>query len=413
MAIKRYLSFLGLTSILCWTACSDQGPLALFKKLSPHDQYAQRLKAAGLDGTSMGSAWLRQADESLLKPLSIQLPYRETGYFPEDHIRVSALRFEAKRGQMLHITLSTKPTGFKLYVDLWQVNGKNDWVASVDSVKLDHEIKQTGTYILRLQPELLRGGEYTLNITTGPSLGFPVAASGKPNIGSFWGDGRDGNGRQHEGIDIFATKHTPAIATNDGVVERVGENNLGGKVVFMRPDGRDYNLYYAHLDLQLVRDGQVVHAGDTLGLTGNTGNAKNTPSHLHFGIYTSGRAIDPLPFVNREIKSPKPVSASLLPLNQMLRNKQAPVVVLAATDHSYKLLRPDGTQVFVNSGDATPLTTLKKLSFKTSTPIYDQPHTAAARMLFIPSGKSVQVLGTYNNFQMVKFEDTTGWIKDL
>jgi hypothetical protein len=57
-----------------------------------------------------------------------------------------------------------------------------DWVASVDSVKLDQEIKQTGTYILRLQPELLRGGEYTLNITTGPSLGFPVAASGKPNI---------------------------------------------------------------------------------------------------------------------------------------------------------------------------------------------------------------------------------------
>jgi SH3-like domain-containing protein len=95
----------------------------------------------------------------------------------------------------------------------------------------------------------------------------------------------------------------------------------------------------------------------------------------------------------------------------MLRNKQLPVVVLAATDHSYKILRPDGTQVFVNSGDATPLTTLKKLSFKTSTPIYDQPDTTAARMLFIPSGKSVQVLGTYNNFQMVKFEDTTGWIK--
>jgi septal ring factor EnvC (AmiA/AmiB activator) len=82
------------------------------------------------------------------------------------------------------------------------------------------------------------------------------------------------NGRQHEGIDIFATKHTPAIATNDGVVERVGENNLGGKVVFMRPDGRDYNLYYAHLDLQLVRDGQVVHAGDTLGLTGKYGQCE-------------------------------------------------------------------------------------------------------------------------------------------
>jgi murein DD-endopeptidase MepM/ murein hydrolase activator NlpD len=411
MVIKRYLGFLGLAAILCWTSCSDRGPLALFKKLSPHDQYGQRLKDAGLDITSMGANWLRQADESLLKPLAIQLPYRETGYFPEDHIRVSALRFEAKRGQMLHVTLSTQPVGFKLYADLWQVNGKMEWVASVDSVKLDQEIKQTGTYILRLQPELLRGGEYTLNITTGPSLGFPVAASGKPNIGSFWGDGRDANGRLHEGIDIFATKHTPAIATNDGVVERVGENNLGGKVIFMRPDGRDYNLYYAHLDVQLVRDGQVVHAGDTLGLTGNTGNAKNTPSHLHFGIYTSGGAIDPLPFVNREIKSPKPISASLKPLNQLYRNKQLPVTVLAATDHSYKILRPDGSQAYINSSDATPLSALKKLNIKTTTPIYDQTDTTAARKLFIPPGKSAELLGTFDGFQMVKFEDTTGWIK--
>ena len=32
---------------------------------------------------------------------------------------------------------------------------------------------------------------------------------------------------------------------------------------------------------------------------GNTGNAKTTPPHLHFGIYTRGGAIDPLPFVKQ------------------------------------------------------------------------------------------------------------------
>lgn len=38
--------------------------------------------------------------------------------------------------------------------------------------------------------------------------------------------------------------------------------------------------------------------GDTLGLVGNTGNAKTTAPHLHFGIYKSGQgAINPLPFV--------------------------------------------------------------------------------------------------------------------
>ena len=49
-----------------------------------------------------------------------------------------------------------------------------------------------------------------------------------------------------------------------------------------------------------MQAGQRVRAGDTLGLVGNTGNARNTNPHLHFGVYRSGQgAVDPLPFVRR------------------------------------------------------------------------------------------------------------------
>jgi len=38
---------------------------------------------------------------------------------------------------------------------------------------------------------------------------------------------------------------------------------------------------------------------DVVGYVGNTGNARSTPPHLHFGIYRRGEGpIDPLPFVN-------------------------------------------------------------------------------------------------------------------
>src|SRR5690606_2218594 len=125
----------------------------------------------------------------------------------------------------------------------------------------------------------------------------PVAASARQHIGSFFGDARDGGGRQHEGIDIFAARHTPVVAAADGVVGRVGNNRLGGKVVWLRPKNRPVNLYYAHLDSQLVTFGQVVNEGDTLGLMGNTGNARTTPPHLHFGVYGPAGAVDPLPFI--------------------------------------------------------------------------------------------------------------------
>jgi hypothetical protein len=153
-----------------------------------------------------------------------------------------------------------------------------------------------------LQPELFRTGGYSLSISTGPSLDFPVSGS-KAKAGSFWGASRDGGKRKHEGIDIFAPKRTPVVASADGIVTGVKEGGIGGKVVWLRLLDKNVTLYYAHLDKQLVHVGQTVKKGETLGLVGNTGNAKYTPSHLHFGIYTSNGPIDPWLFVNPSKKT--------------------------------------------------------------------------------------------------------------
>ena len=56
--------------------------------------------------------------------------------------------------------------------------------------------------------------------------------------------------------------------------------------------------YYAHLERPAVTTGEHVTVGDVVGYVGNTGNARTTPPHLHFGIYRRGEGpIDPLPFV--------------------------------------------------------------------------------------------------------------------
>lgn len=437
LIMKVNYSLIGFVMLcLCWSACSKTGPLAMFNKLSPHDQYGQRLKDAGLDRTAMGSSWLLKANESIDRALTISIPYKETGYFAADKIQSTSLVFEAKRGQDLRVEIIKKPaSGFHIYTDIFQVEeGKPaKVVASADTtgVTLHYEIKKAGRYILRLQPELLRGGEYTLSITAGPSLGFPVAASGKPKVGSFWGDGRDEGGRKHEGIDIFAPKRTPAIATNAGTVTRVTENNLGGRVVFMRPEGRDYNLYYAHLDQQLVSDGQTVKAGDTIGLVGNTGNALRTVPHLHFGIYTSEGAVDPLPFVNREVKEPKAVTAPLKYLNATVRtdNKVAlyagvedqrplsvltqhtPLTVEAATQNWLKVVLPDGRYGYVSAKQVSPLNNIRRATLKSNSAIYDAPDQAsAARKITLDAGKKVDILGTYKNYYLVNYEYDTGWI---
>lgn len=128
---------------------------------------------------------------------------------------------------------------------------------------------------------------------------MPVDGVTLGQIADTWGAPRWD--RSHEGVDIFAPRGTPVLAATDGVILSVRHTPIGGKVIWMRPDGEDVELYYAHLDRQDVRPGERVRAGDQIGLVGNTGNARGTSPHLHFGVYRNGGrvAINPEPWLER------------------------------------------------------------------------------------------------------------------
>ena len=127
------------------------------------------------------------------------------------------------------------------------------------------------------------------------SLAFPVA--GKTSIRDKWGASRDGGIRKHKGIDIHARKGTPVVAISSGVVVNRDHTPIGGKTLWLKSDDYGWVAYYAHLDKQLVKEGQYVKKGQVIGTVGNTGNARSTPPHLHFGISQDNRWINPLPYV--------------------------------------------------------------------------------------------------------------------
>lgn len=103
--------------------------------------------------------------------------------------------------------------------------------------------------------------------------------------------------RRHEGIDIFARKGTPVVASTEGVVLRRGQNALGGNVVWVLGPGGQHH-YYAHLDqFSSVSTGERVVPGTVLGTVGNTGNAKTTPPHLHYGVYGNAGPVNPYPLL--------------------------------------------------------------------------------------------------------------------
>ena len=132
---------------------------------------------------------------------------------------------------------------------------------------------------------------------------MPLAGITAKQISNTWHAAR-GNHRQHEGQDIFATRGTPVYSATSGYVYNIGENHLGGQTVsVIGAGGRVY--YYAHLDSYAdhLEEGDYVTTQTILGSVGTTGNARGTPPHLHFGIYTTNGPIDPLPLLSSRKQS--------------------------------------------------------------------------------------------------------------
>jgi peptidoglycan LD-endopeptidase LytH len=294
-----------LAAIAALSAC-DVGALRdrLAGTESPRETYVHALASAGLDRSALGRDWIAAGNRALSAPVVASVPFAERGFFPANEASAVAYRLTAPIGRRLHVRIDAEAdSGTRLFVELYEVPrdsaAPRRLVVATDSLRTTFgaTVGGPGGFVLRMQPELLRAVHYAVSVEGGPSLAFPVSGHDRRAVKSFWGMERDGGARRHEGIDIFAPRGTPVVAASGGIAW-VGENALGGHVVSVRDPLQGQSLYYAHLSKQLVTTGTLVRTGDTLGLVGNTGNARTTPPHLHFGIYRGGGAVDPFPFVD-------------------------------------------------------------------------------------------------------------------
>lgn len=104
-----------------------------------------------------------------------------------------------------------------------------------------------------------------------------------------------GDGRQHEGIDLYAQIGTGVRAARFArVVEAEFHKRLGNYVELHHPG--NLVTIYGHLQRILVRTGQWVVQGKIIGYTGKTGNASHLKilPHLHFEIRKDDIPINPL-----------------------------------------------------------------------------------------------------------------------
>ena len=107
--------------------------------------------------------------------------------------------------------------------------------------------------------------------------------------------------RMHFGMDFSAPRGTEIYATGDGKIFKVSKTRKGYGNYVIIDHGYGYKTLYAHMSKFIVKKGQSVKRGETIGFVGNTGTS--VAPHLHYEVHKNGRKIDPVNFYYNDLNA--------------------------------------------------------------------------------------------------------------
>lgn len=422
---------------LILTGCASQFVPGVYRARDDYKAYTRALNALELNETELGRAWIATGNRALESPIEISSSAFEMGYFNPSSPDAVGFAFSAREGKTIAITVTVDDEETTtLFADLFrrEENGELQHVASAgeESSELLFETRRPGEYLLRIQPELLRGGRYFLTIKTDAALGFPIEGGTPDAIWSFFGDPRDGGTRDHHGVDIFAPRGTPILAPASGEVVHVRWNELGGNIVGVWDAKRRIYYYFAHMEKQLARVGEMVEVGDTLGLVGNSGNAEATPPHLHFGMYVDMREpIDPYHFITRVAGTLGPIEADDAPIglwNRTVADEtplfagpegeveiarlpgHMPLLVTGVQRNRYRVLLPDGSSGYLPPEAIESTSQPLEIGTANGGPVRTAPEPEGDIITELPTGTELPLLAFTDSYALVRFQGTPLWV---
>lgn len=102
----------------------------------------------------------------------------------------------------------------------------------------------------------------------------------------------------HYGIDILGRKDETIQATLDGTVIFAGWTYEYGYIISIQHDDNLISVY-KHTSTLLKKEGDMVKAGESIAIIGNTGELTSGP-HLHFELWYHRKPMNPANFINFE-----------------------------------------------------------------------------------------------------------------
>lgn len=174
-----------------------------------------------------------------------------------------------------------------------QALARNEWVAAV-ALRWDGDpLEKVETEELSDDKEDAFTDEEAAQLTGLPSAVEAVAPLESGTLTSGYGERIHpiyGTQEFHTGVDIAAPMGAALLASYDGEVTEVGENDLLGKFIRLQHGG-GVEIVYGHCEEIVASQGAKVRAGERIAAVGSTG--VSTGSHVHIRVSVDGDTCDP------------------------------------------------------------------------------------------------------------------------
>lgn len=153
---------------LVLVGCARERVPDLFGPTDAYVAYVASLARMGLDDTEMGAAWIAAGENALESPETVSIPYEGSGFIDPEQPGARGLSFALERrgGVVVSAQLQGVPET-RAFLDVFRMSEEGPVpVASspLETLEVRFFARSPGTYAVRFQPELLRGGEYALTI---------------------------------------------------------------------------------------------------------------------------------------------------------------------------------------------------------------------------------------------------------
>lgn len=109
---------------------------------------------------------------------------------------------------------------------------------------------------------------------------------------------------QNSGLDFTNNQMFDVVAVLEGTVTNVKEDKLLGKIVEINHNNEYISIYQSLSEVNVKKDDKV-YQGQSIGKSGTNNLDKDLGNHLHFELYVGGQVVDPMLYLDKEIKNIK------------------------------------------------------------------------------------------------------------